>query len=475
MAKHSTLNLFSSIFNSKNQWCLLLTFALFYCTGFILFFPLRYENNDPHHELDDGVRGSKQNEQHAWPEVVELATNIAPWRIVENNKSHLINQNENLSQEFIPLKDEWGTKYLTRVLCLIPTLWPDRKEKMDIIAKTYGKGCTKLMWVVDEEQNAPTEYNGHETLIISLQRTQNNEKHVRNIWEKVHRMWTTVYQTPSLIDNFEWFIKADDDTFIATENLFGFLQYYDSSYPHYVGHSIRSRWQSENVVFNSGICYILSRATIKKIGKYQQHLPSLYHTTGRSHCIDRDGAGEDPTTGICLLGVGIRPDNTLDHNLRERFLIFRDTDHQKIFREDTWFWKYKPDHVGEGMQCCSPYLISMHNYKSVKDAQRFFPVLMEQYNQPKDWDNIILPPQPRLFLYDKTQIDFEIDAYRNVLNPPKGQRIYKGPDKEWICHNCEIGKSRDPFWTEWWDGTQNEPSQHVNDAYSPIKQQDNND
>lgn len=27
---------------------------------------------------------------------------------------------------------------------------PDRKAKMDIISKTWGKGCSKLMWVVDE-------------------------------------------------------------------------------------------------------------------------------------------------------------------------------------------------------------------------------------------------------------------------------------------------------------------------------------
>ena len=39
----------------------------------------------------------------------------------------------------------------------------------------------------------------------------------RNIWEKVHRMWSTVYSTPSLLDQFEWFLKADDDTFVSTE------------------------------------------------------------------------------------------------------------------------------------------------------------------------------------------------------------------------------------------------------------------
>ena len=121
------------------------------------------------------------------------------------------------------------------------------------------------------------------------------------------------------------------------------------------------------------------------------------------------------------------------------------------------------------MDCCSPYLISMHNYKSVKDAKHFFPILMEQYNTEKDWDKLMLPPKPRLFLYDKKQIDFEHDEYLNIVDPPKGQRIYKGVDKEWQCHKCNIGSSSDPYWTEWWDGKQQNPSQHVNDDYSPIK------
>ncbi len=111
-------------------------------------------------------------------------------------------------------------------------------------------------------------------------------------------MWTKVYSTPEYYNNFEWFIKADDDTFIATENLFSFLQYYDASFPYYLGHSIRSRCKSENVVFNSGICYVLSRETIRRIGYYQQHLPTTSTNTGRSHCIDRDGAGEEQATVI---------------------------------------------------------------------------------------------------------------------------------------------------------------------------------
>ena len=91
---------------------------------------------------------------------------------------------------------------------------------------------------------------------------------------------------------------------------------------------------------------------------------------------------------------------------------------------------------------------------------------MEKYNEKKDWDKIILPPKPRWFLYDSNQIDFEIDQYLNIKNPPKGQRIYKGIDHEWQCWKCNIGDQNDPYWTEWWDGKHDQSSQHINDPYA---------
>eukprot|EP01083_Nonionella_stella_P026489 72955_1 len=234
--KKSSQSFAISFCNHRNPWFLLLTFALIYCIGFILFLPsgVQHEEdldsilpidkpiddniNHEHHinNKDNNMNDITKKEIKIFkntniiePVIVDSDVDaIESWRFVENNKSFAMNNNTALAGKFIELKHEWGTKYLTRVLCLIPTLWPDRKEKMDIIASTWGKGCTKLMWVIDEDQNAPNSYSGFDTLIIPLIRKQNNEKHVRNIWEKVHRMWTKIYSTPSLYNNFEWFIKA---------------------------------------------------------------------------------------------------------------------------------------------------------------------------------------------------------------------------------------------------------------------------
>ena len=322
-----------------------------------------------------------------------------------------------------------------------------------MIASTYAPGCDKLVWVVDEASDAPESYANHEFFAVSLKRVQNATH--RNIWEKVHSMYAKVYNE-KLTDEFDWFIKADDDSFIFTENMKGFLQYYDPNFPHYLGHTIRSRWKNENIVFNSGSCYVLSKASIKKIGPYLSHLPTLDHKTGRSHCIDRVGAGEDPTTAICLAGLGIRAGNTLDHEMRERFTIFKPEDHERIIREDTWYWKYKPNNIKLGKGCNSPYLAATHTYKRMPDMKKWFPIFQNEYNQPKNWSAIALPPRPRVFLYEKDAIDFEMDEWRNTKNAPRGQRLFLNPKQAWQCWKCNIGDENDPYWTEWWDNAETE-------------------
>lgn len=259
----------------------------------------------------------------------------------------------------------------------------------------------------------------------------------------------SIDSTPELLGGFEWFIKADDDTFVVTENMLGFTRYYDPSYPHYLGHIMRHRWKTENVIFNSGTCYLLSRKSIEKVGRYLVHLPTIDPPPRKERCVDRWGSGEDPETATCLMGVGIRPGNSLDHELRERFLSFRPEDHHKMKRLDTDHWRYRPEGVADGENCCSPYPVSMHNYKKIVEAERLWPLLMTEYNQPKDWDTIILPPRPRQMLYSKSAVDWEIDEWLNIKNPPRGQRLYKGEGREWICHDCQHG---DEYLTEWWDG-----------------------
>jgi len=168
--------------------------------------------------------------------------------------------------------------------------------------------------------------------------------------------------------------------------------------------------------------------------------------------VDRKGAGEDPTLGVCLRGIGINPLNTLDENLRNRFLMHRDTDHEsKIWRNDPrhpddYYWHYRPKFMGDAaIGCCSEHLISAHSFKQkVPDYREQFLRLNRTYNRAKNWDEIPLPPRPRWFLYDDASVNFEIDEFRNAL-PPRGQRVHLSEKYDFYCWDCKRG---DQYWIE---------------------------
>ena len=45
--------------------------------------------------------------------------------------------NKSIGTQLIPLYKPWGHIYSNKIFCMIPTLWPDRKEKMDVCDTMY--------------------------------------------------------------------------------------------------------------------------------------------------------------------------------------------------------------------------------------------------------------------------------------------------------------------------------------------------
>jgi glycoprotein-N-acetylgalactosamine 3-beta-galactosyltransferase len=153
----------------------------------------------------------------------------------------------------------------------------------------------------------------------------------RNIWEKSWRSW--VYMLEKHIDDAEFFMKCDSDTFVAVENMKTYLSYFDPEKEWYFGHTLLHEWES-NVIFNTGIGYVLSRGTAKRL------LPLLKAMTSTCpyprSCCQMPGPNEDAHMGVCLMDLNILPTNTFDDEGRLRFLSFRPEDHVNIYREDTW-------------------------------------------------------------------------------------------------------------------------------------------
>lgn len=130
----------------------------------------------------------------------------------------------------------------------------------------------------------------------------------RNIWEKSWRSW--VYLGENHLEDYDFFMKTDSDSFVVIDNMKTYLSYFDPEKEWYLGHTLMHEWQ-DDVLFNTGIGYVLSRGSLRKL------TPKL-KTMGKDckghfrGCCDVPGPNEDAHMGVCLGELGIVPANTLD-------------------------------------------------------------------------------------------------------------------------------------------------------------------
>lgn len=124
--------------------------------------------------------------------------------------------------------------------------------------------------------------------------------------DKVFNMFIDAYNHN--INQFDWFLKADDDTFVFVDNLRTFLSTKNSTYPFTYGYDF-------NIIVSGGYHsggagYILSNEALNRLGTKL--------STNYTSC--RNSGLEDVDVGACLRTVGVTMEKSLDSFGRERFL-----------------------------------------------------------------------------------------------------------------------------------------------------------
>ena len=133
-------------------------------------------------------------------------------------------------------------------------------------------------------------------------------------------------------DEADWFLKADDDTYIIVENLRYMLRKYNSSQPIYFGHKF-SPYVKQGYM-SGGAGYILSREALNKL------INEAFHFVSACRINDYQGA-EDVEMGKCLQSVNVKAGDSRDSMGRGRFFPFVPQDHLKQgeIDENFWYWK----------------------------------------------------------------------------------------------------------------------------------------
>lgn len=220
-----------------------------------------------------------------------------------------------------------------RVLVWVMTAPKNLQTKAKVVRDTWGRRANKLLFFSSEtDPNFPT---------VGLNVSEGRE----HLTAKTMQGFRYVYDHH--LDEADWFMKADDDTYVILENLRYFLSSEDTNKPVYFGHHFKTIVKQG--YYSGGGGYVLSKEALKRFAE-----------KGRDSSICRqDGGAEDAEFGKCMERLGVRTVNTTDAMGRSRFHCF-DPETHLFGGYPNWYFNYDANGARQGTESVSDYAITFH-------------------------------------------------------------------------------------------------------------------
>ena len=200
-----------------------------------------------------------------------------------------------------------------RVLCWVMTSPQNLDTKAIHVRKTWAHRCNKLIFISSVTNDTfPT---------VCLNVSEGRE----HLTAKTMQAFRYIYDHH--MDDADWFMKADDDTYVILENLRYFLSGENTEDPVYFGHQFKTIVKQG--YFSGGAGYVLSKEAMRRFGTKGED-PTM--------CI-QDGGAEDIVFGKCMENLGVKVGNSTDSLGRSRFHCFDIEMHVNgVFPE--WYLNY---------------------------------------------------------------------------------------------------------------------------------------
>ncbi|XP_017488027.1 PREDICTED: glycoprotein-N-acetylgalactosamine 3-beta-galactosyltransferase 1-like [Rhagoletis zephyria] len=228
-----------------------------------------------------------------------------------------------------------------RILCWVMTNPKSHESKARHVKATWGKRCNVLVFMSSQaDPSLPA---------IKLDVDEGRD----HLWAKTVGGFNYSYHQH--LQDADWFMKADDDTYVVLENLRYFLSSHNASTPIHFGCKFKP--YVKQGYMSGGAGYVLSREALKR---FVEKGIAPGHP---QRCQDKsDGGAEDVDMGMCLEALGVAAGDSRDSLGRGRFFPFVPEHHvvPGHVDKDFWYWKYIYYPSQEGLGCCSDSAISFH-------------------------------------------------------------------------------------------------------------------
>lgn len=258
------------------------------------------------------------------------------------NNIRLVRARENDMSRRAITTDRSAQRSGARLLCWVMTSPQTIVSKAPHVQNTWGKRCDKLLFM---SSNGTREL-AKNLPIVELPVSEGREQ----LWQKTKEAFLHIYS--SYLHDYDWFLKADDDTYIIVENLRHFLRDKNQNESIYYGR--RFKPYVKQGFMSGGAGYVLSREAVRSLIQKRNSSTTYLNSVCAQNFI-----GEDVQLGRCLELVGVKAGDTRDSEGKERFFPMQPKYHivPGLFGNNSWYWGhlYYPFILG-----CSRTAISFH-------------------------------------------------------------------------------------------------------------------